>query len=1029
MTRRSIFDHEQIIGRSKRVGGLERDPFLNLTAVPVGATVKRAYLYTIAISGRVMTSIVFENQSLPIQQIGYSAGTRSSKARRVYRNDVTNMVPGNGSYSISLAAGGWQRGAALVVIYEDPNIVGEFQIELHDGAHSGREADGAGDSPWVNPTTFTGFVVDGSSPPEAEVGYIIYNGGLGYTDWRFFEGVKISSNDAATTGCELNVYDVSSFFAGGETSASANCGEGSAAITCMANLFRVRVGPAVIDTSPPVVTINSPGDGAVVTQSPVTVAAAVRDASGTTVTSVPPLTWHPGVIPGPSEEAGTWAALPLVEGANSVNVTVTDDHGWSSTTGATFYLDTHYPEVQFLAPADGSVIGSTQVVLNIAARDLTEMRLAVFRDPLPDPIAEVAQPGDPIHWETLWQSVNLTVELVEGTNLLVVQVTDAAGHIASASLDLTVDTQPPGVSVQSPMAGAVFGETPIPFVIHVADLTTTTVGFGGNVASAEAPEASVTGDVSAGLVEGGNVVVITAVDAAGNVTTTSHPVTLDLSVPIVTIDEPQPGAIFGPNEFPVPVIVTVDDITEVTVVSDPQGLSGTVQPGGPALSGFVDLVAEGYNTLRVTATDAGGHAASQEVTVIRDTTPPTLTLESPGDGDAVHGVIDFHASANDAVPGSGVSHVEFDIDGIPLVVDAEAPFGTELDTEAWSEGWHQLGVTAWDQTGNSSTTAAVVLVDNSPPVAALTLPAPGAWVSGDCIYEVMASDAVSGVTWLSVRVAGVPPADDPLQDEVDPPQPSLTRSGVEPTTRWADGPLTFTAVVRDAAGLETAATAVTVMVDNQAPASALVAPSAGSRVSGVIAIIADAQDPNLASLEILVDGTVVASSMGGPLQTTYDTLGRLDGAMLVEVIATDLAGNTSVDSAGVVVDNVSMELAPSTLNLKSKGSTVTVKLEGHNLALLMPTEDHHLELVVPGASPVPSVSGFAGDDVLGDEDVDGIPDLTVKFDRGALVDAVRAGITAGAIEDPKQVPTTLFARSLPTDEPAAVGMVTIRVKG
>jgi hypothetical protein len=263
-----------------------------------------------------------------------------------------------------------------------------------------------------------------------------------------------------------------------------------------------------------------------------------------------------------------------------------------------------------------------------------------------------------------------------------------------------------------------------------------------------------------------------------------------------------------------------------------------------------------------------------------------------------------------------------------------------------------------------------------------------------------------------MRAAGTPPTVDAsvVYDPLPVGISSDIRLGAEDTTSRLDGPLTLTARAVDVAGNE-ATIEITVLVDNTAPDKTLVTPTNGSTVSGVIPILAEVSDPDLALIEIRVDGQLVGSSTTSPLSVSFDTRTRLDGAMSVTVIARDLAGNVGECTAIVTVSNVTFRLDPQTLNLKSKGgaNSVTAYLEGSSVPLLIPTEVNSIQLRVPGGNPVPSTAGFSGDDATQDTNGNGIPELVIKFDRQELVNSIRAGISSGAILANSTVVLTLVA--------------------
>lgn len=93
--------------------------------------------------------------------------------------------------------------------------------------------------------------------------------------------------------------------------------------------------------------------------------------------------------------------------------------------------------------------------------------------------------------------------------------------------------------------------------------------------------------------------------------------------------------------------------------------------------------------------------------LIRDHTPPTITITSPAAGSGVMGVVTLAASASDNV---GVTKVQFQVDGnnfgLPLTT---APFHLSWDTSGAALGTHTLSATAWDAAGNSATSQPITV--------------------------------------------------------------------------------------------------------------------------------------------------------------------------------------------------------------------------------------------------------------------------------------------------------------------------------
>lgn len=672
--------------------------------------------------------------------------------------------------------------------------------------------------------------------------------------------------------------------------------------------------------------------------------------------------------------------------------------------------DTDPPIVTFEEPQDGVVVNTTSiyVVANIVDDSATTVAST------PDGLCGSLPAGG----GNLGGYLPLEKEAPE-PNVLVVNAVDTYKNLGGNSITVIRDTTPPTIDVISPCEGMVFGSSPITVTVNVIDATATTLRFGENEFHLPSGGGTAQGDVQ--LAEEANTITITAIDEGENPTSIPLTVILDLTAPIVTIDSPSTGTIFGPGELPVAVQATVDDFTETTVTSNPEGVSGSLPAGGGIVTGIVALV-EGPNEISVSATDAADRPGSDSISVILDTTPPIISLLSPTDGDAVSGSIEFEATADDVWPGSGILRVDFQVDGESVASSSGSSFGTIVDTTTMPDGPHTFTAEAFDGKENSASASATVLVDNTLSDISILGPGEGAFVSGIMSVTAQASDAGSGVVSVAILCGGseIPVAPPSPFDE---PRPSVQVQGEKDTTLGPDGSLLVEAIALDDAGNEARAF-VSVTIDNTAPEKAIVTPSDGETVSGTIPITVVASDAHLDCIDILVDGVLMGTSSASPFTMYYDTTKRVDGSLKIEAKVRDLAGNESTCSVTVTVDNMAFRFTPMCLNLNGKGNgSAMAHLEGVNLDLLLPTEEHGIHILVPGANAVPAEAGWAGDDTLSDDDADGVPELLLRFDRRLLVNSIKAGIAGGAIQGSK-VTLTLKA-----DVDYVLGVVVVRIEG
>jgi hypothetical protein len=130
------------------------------------------------------------------------------------------------------------------------------------------------------------------------------------------------------------------------------------------------------------------------------------------------------------------------------------------------------------------------------------------------------------------------------------------------------------------------------------------------------------------------------------------------------------------------------------------------------------------------------------------------------------------------------------------------------------------------------------------------------------------------------------------------------------TTTALNGSHAITAVARDAAGNRTTSTPFSVTVSNipdgTPPTVSLSAPTAGSTVSGAIAVNAAVfDDVGVAGVQFLLDGSTLGTEdTTSPYSTTWITSTTTNGGHILSAIARDAAGNTaSASNVSVTVDN------------------------------------------------------------------------------------------------------------------------------
>jgi hypothetical protein len=191
-----------------------------------------------------------------------------------------------------------------------------------------------------------------------------------------------------------------------------------------------------------------------------------------------------------------------------------------------------------------------------------------------------------------------------------------------------------------------------------------------------------------------------------------------------------------------------------------------------------------------------------------DSTPPSVSITSPGSGSIVSGPITVTATATD---NTAVAAVQFRLDGVNLGGEITvAPYSRGWDTTGASNGAHVLTAVARDGAGNTSTSASVTVtvsntfVDTAPPSLSITSPTGGTTVSGSVSITATATDNV-GVVGLQYKLDGV---------NLGPERASTPYLFTWDTTGIPNGTHTLGAVARDSAGNVGTATDLAVAVLN-----------------------------------------------------------------------------------------------------------------------------------------------------------------------------------------------------------------------
>ncbi|HEY40240.1 MAG TPA: PKD domain-containing protein [Dehalococcoidia bacterium] len=369
------------------------------------------------------------------------------------------------------------------------------------------------------------------------------------------------------------------------------------------------------DKVAPVVTLASPTEGLVLSDTALTVSGNVDDTDATATVIVNGGTPAALTLDGSGDFS---QAVTLSVGSNTVLVRAVDASGNTGTSGTrTVVVDPNKPDITITSPTEGTLTNNAtlSVTGTITGAETASLIL--------NGSSQTVTPTS--------GSFTAEVILAEGTNIIVVTAyaTDHEGEAdylgTSGVRKVKLDTTAPVVDIDSPVSGSVVNKAGVAVSGTVDDPAVTSVNVTLNSGTPQAVSV-IAGNFSivVTLEAGENTIEVAATDTAGNSSSDSVQATLDTTKPRVTITSPANKLLTKLTSLDVTGTVSDTSITTATLLLNGSSQSVTVTNG--SFSKTVTL-SSGANTIEVTATDAATNTGtSGEITVTVDTTSPTLVV-------------------------------------------------------------------------------------------------------------------------------------------------------------------------------------------------------------------------------------------------------------------------------------------------------------------------------------------------------------------------------------------------------------------
>jgi parallel beta-helix repeat protein len=412
-----------------------------------------------------------------------------------------------------------------------------------------------------------------------------------------------------------------------------------------------------IDTVPPEFMLVYPEEGTLTNTSLIEVEGRVMEAGlEVTVNGLPQTIGSDNVFK---------ETIRLFEGPNVIRVWAKDAAGNTGLRLVNVTLDTVAPMLTIDSPPDHHL--TSDPVLTVVGR---------------------SEAGASIDVNGKWSTVavgggafQLDINLTEGENLLAVTARDPAGNPSAVYVHVRLDTLPPTLTIQEPKDGLLTREDKVRVVGTVEMEDGLVLSVGGSFVLPADGKYNYTVD----LVEGRNLIVVTAKDAAGN--------TADLNVTVIRRTQPPMLEITRPSyDFMVTneVSFRIEGVTDADVVLTVGPHLVDVEENGN-FSIEVELQS-GENVIAVKAEDVLGNVADAVVHLILDTVPPVLIVDWPFDGYTTE---ELYIN----VTGRTDVGAHLTLNGEDITIDDKGRFDIQFSLAL---GRQNITVLALDQAGNDA---------------------------------------------------------------------------------------------------------------------------------------------------------------------------------------------------------------------------------------------------------------------------------------------------------------------------------------
>jgi hypothetical protein len=292
----------------------------------------------------------------------------------------------------------------------------------------------------------------------------------------------------------------------------------------------------------------------------------------------------------------------------------------------------------------------------------------------------------------------------------------------------TIDTTAPTASVTAPANNATLALGSTPTITATASDTASSVTkveiYVDGALKTTLTTSPYNYTWNTGVTLGAHTIQAKAYDTFSNIGTSStvNVTVTDQTAPTVSVTAPTAGSFVTGSS----VAVTGNAADNVGVAGVQFKLDGTNLGAEDLTSPYsvtwdTSAATNGAHTLTAVARDAASNTTtSSSVSVTVDNAAPTVSITAPTNGSTVNGTVAVNSTAADNAGGSGISKVEFYVDGALTGTDVSTPYNFSWNTTALAFGTsHTLTAKAYDNVTpahiTTSSTVTVTVNDTTPP--------------------------------------------------------------------------------------------------------------------------------------------------------------------------------------------------------------------------------------------------------------------------------------------------------------------------